>query len=62
MGSRLEGEWWREVGAIPEACVSERDSVGSLSTNDKFCSPFLSFSNAQVKIMRAEGSLWCAII
>lgn len=31
----------REVGAILEGCMCE--SVGSLSTNDKFCSPVLSF-------------------
>lgn len=31
-----------------------RESVGSRSTNDKFCSPFLSPSHMQVKIARAE--------
>lgn len=62
VGSGLEGERWREAGAIPEVWVSERESVGSLSTNDKFCSPFLSFSNVQVKIMRAEDGFWGEII
>lgn len=39
-----------------------RESVGSLSTNDKFCSPFLSFLYAEVKIMRAEDVFWGAIV
>lgn len=61
MGSGLEGEWWKEVGAIPVVCVCERE-CRQLSTNDKFCSPYLSFSNTQVKIMRAEDGFWGASI